>query len=517
MTAGWRHLAVALGIFLSASALGAGEKKMITILHTNDIHGHIEGWRGWEGELEGKTIGGMDRLATAIKQVRASAGPNVLLLDAGDAIGDTMIADETKGAAVIQLMNALRYDAMTIGNHEPDFTAAGLRKLMAQARFPVLAANVRDRKSGELFAKPYLIRELDGVKVGILGLAYANTPLTTAKKNVAELEFRDIPPIAAEFVDRMRKEGAEIVIALTHYGLGADIKLAQSVPGIDVIIGGHSHNRVQPAIKEGETLIVQAGAHGSDLGRIELTISGGKISQHKSELILLDHEQIAADDEIATLIAEIQAPLQTKLKEPIAEATQPIVRAQTIGGAESRKRDEESPADSLFADLVREGTGSDVAFLPGVGYGVALPPGTITAADLRNLVPHESKVVTMILTGAQIREILEQAIENAYTDDPKRKVGGMIQVSGLAFRYDSKAAPGQRVLSVTVGESALDPKHRYRVATNSMLAAGGHQYATFAKGEKAEERAGQYEMIKAALKERQQIATPPLGRISKAP
>ena len=508
MTASPLRCVVAVAALLSASAIGAPPEKMITILHTNDLHGHVEAWRGWEGELAGKTIGGVDRLATAIKQVRAEGSANLLLLDAGDAIGDTMIADETKGEAILQMMNALGYDAMTIGNHEPDFTGTRLRELIAEARFPILAANLRDRKTGELFTKPYLIREIGGVKVGILGLAYPNTPLTTAKKNVAELEFLDLPPIAAEFVPRMRKEGAEIVLALTHYGLGADIKLAQKVPGIDVIIGGHSHNRVHPAIKEGETIIVQAGAHGSDLGRLDLTVANGKIVRHESKLILLDHDKIASEPETAKLLADIIAPFKIKLEERLGIATAPIVRAQTIAGASPRKRDQQSPADSLFADIVRAETKADIAFLPGVGYGVAIPAGPITAADLRNLVPHEAKVVTMKLTGAQVRAILEQAVENAYTDDPQRKVGGMIQVSGLRFTHDSK-----RVTEVQIGQDALDPARRYLVATNSMLAEGGHNYATLREGEERAESGAQFQMIADWIRQQQKVAAPADVRI----
>lgn len=500
---------LALAAFASVAGIEAAPEKMITILHTNDIHGHIEAWRGWEGDLAGKSIGGMDRLATAIKRVRGEHDDEVLLLDAGDAIGDTMIADATKGEAVLRIMNALGYDAMTIGNHEPDFTSERLRELMGKARFPVLAANVYDRKTGQLFTKPCLIREIDGVKIGILGLAYPHTPLTTAKKNVEELEFRDIPPLARKFVPQMKKEGAEIIIALTHYGLGADIKLAQSVPGIDVIIGGHSHNRVQPATKEGETIIVQAGAHGSDLGRLDLTVSDGKIVRSESKLILLDHDQIDSDPETAQLIADITAPFKAELAESPGEAASPIIRAQTIGGAKPRKRDQQSPADSFFADIVRTETKADIALLPGVGYGVAIPAGPITAADLRNLVPHESKVVTMKLIGIQVRALLEQAVENACTGDPQRKVGGMIQVSGLRFSHDAK-----HVFEVRINDEPLDPAREYRVATNSMLADGGHNYATFLEGKERAEGGSQYEIITTWIKQRKKVSAPTDVRIS---
>ena len=133
---------------------------------------------------------------------------------------------------------------------------------------------------------------------------------------------------------------------------------------------------------------------------------------------------------------ELLASHQQALQEPVGVAGDWLVRAQTLAGQEARKRDQESPADSLFADILREETRADVALLPGVGYGVAIPPGPITAAQLRQLIPHDGRVFTMQLAGAQIRDILEQSVENTFSDDPATKVGGMIQVSGIRFRFD---------------------------------------------------------------------------------
>lgn len=487
-----------------------------TILHTNDIHGHLTAWRGWEGDLAGKTVGGMDRLGSAIKQVRAKVGAdNVLLLDAGDTLGDTMIADETKGKAIIDVMNALGYTAMVVGNHEPDFTAETLKQRIAEAKFPVLAANITEKGTGKLFGKPYIIQQVNGVKVGILGIAYPNTALTTAKKNVSGLDYRDAPPVAREYIPKMRKAGAQFIVVLSHYGLSADKKLAKQVPGIDIIVGGHSHNRMTNALKEGNTLIVQAGAHGSDLGRLDVQLENGKITMHEHSLITLDNALIPTDSEIAAVVDKALSPHKNKLDERLGDALTPITRAQTIAGQEPRKRDQESPADSLFADIIREKTQADVVMLPGVGYGTSISTGTINAADLRNLIPHESKVVTMTLTGAQIREILEQSLENTYTDDPKKKVGGLVQVSGMTFKYKADANYPRRLLEVRVGNTPLEAQRNYKVATNSLLAGGGHNYKTFLHVKNKQDGEGQYEMIKQAIQKRGKIGTPPPGRIEK--
>ena len=498
---------VFVALLFASPIFAAPPNSTLTILHTNDLHGHVEPWAGW-GELADRTIGGLDRLATAIKQARTAAGPGrTLLLDAGDTFGDTLIADRTKGKVMVDAMNAMRYDAMVIGNHEPDFTAATLKERIREARFPVLAANIRVG-NGQLFARPYVLRVVNGVHVGILGLAYPNTPATTASKNVEGLTFLDAVETARAFVPRLRDEGAQLVIVLSHYGLASDQKLARDVAGIDLIVGGHSHNRMTDAVREGDTLIVQAGAHGSDLGRIDLDIANGRIVGHRRRLITIDNATYAPDAKVAAVLRRHLRRDRAEIDRTIAEAASPITRAQTLAGQTPGKRGQQSPADSLFADLLREATGAEVALLPGVGYGVAIPPGPISNGLLRNLIPHESKTVTLTLTGAQLREIIEQSLENTHTGDPTKKVGGIIQPSGLTFEYDRDAPSGKRVLEAMVGSVPLDPARRYRVATNSLLAEGGHHYRTFKDASDKQAGPPQHELVSEALAKLRSVTVP---------
>ncbi len=485
------------------------------MLHTNDIHGHLTAWKGWEGDLKDKIIVGFGRLPGAVAQARKGT-ENVLLLDAGDLIGDSIIADLTEGKAMVAALNYLKYDAMSIGNHEPDFGMAVLRERMKDAAFTVVAANLVERKGSKPFAKPYVVKKAGGVAVGILGLAYPKSAWTTAAKNVAEVEFQDPVPAVKHYLPKMRDDGAELVVVLSHLGLGGDKFLAKAVEGIDVIVGGHSHNRMLKAEKVGTTLIVQAGAHGSDLGRLELTIERGKVTAHACTLTLLDHDKVDADDAAERLLKRLLEPHRKAMDEVVGKAAGWLVRAQTLAGQEARKRDEESPIDSLFADILREQTKADVALLPGMGYGVAIPAGPVTAAQLRQMVPHQGKVVTMRLSGTQIIEVLEQAVENTFTDDPAVKVGGMIQVSGIRFRYDPKAAKGHRVWHVERTEGRWKPMDEYTVATNTMMAGEGHNYRTLTKGEKRAEHGSQYETICRWFAKSDSVATPPGGRIAKA-
>ena len=506
----------AVGALSGAGLTAAGTKAVtLTILHTNDIHGHLTAWKGWEGDLKGKTVGGLGRLGGAVAQARKDVGESVLLLDAGDLLGDTMIADLTYGKALIAALNHLGYDALTIGNHEPDFGTDTLRVRMGEAKFPTVAANLVERKSGKLFTKPYVVKKVGDVSVGIIGLAYPKTAWTTAAKNVAEVEFQDPVPAVNHYLPMMRDDGAEVIVVLSHLGLGGDKVLAKAVEGIDVIVGGHSHNRMEKVEKVGGTLIVQAGAHGSDLGRLDLTVEKGKITDYRRTLILLDHEKIPADAAAERFVAELLEPHRKALDEMIGKASGWLMRAQTLAGQEAHKRDEESPVDSLFADILREATKADIALLPGVGYGVAIPPGPVTVAQLRQMVPHEGKVVTMRLSGTQVIEVLEQAVENTFTADPATKVGGMIQVGGIKFRYDPALAKGYRVWQVERVGGEWEPLAEYTVVTNSMLAGGGHNYRTLTKGEKRAEHGSQYETIRQWFEKNSPVATPTTGRIEK--
>lgn len=488
----------------------------LTILHTNDIHGHLTPWAGWDGDLKGKTVGGLGRLAGAVAQARKEAGGDVLLLDAGDLIGDTMLADLTHGRALVAALNFLKYDALTVGNHEPDFGTDALKDRMAEATFPTVAANLIERKGGALFTKPYVVKSVAGFKVGVLGLAYPKTAWTTAAKNVTAVEFQEPVPAVEKYLPKMRADGAEVVVVLSHLGLGGDKHLARSVEGIDVIVGGHSHNRMAEAEAVGGTLIVQAGAHGSDLGRLVLTVQKGKVTAHRRTLIPLDHDKVPADPMAEKLLSGMLDPHRKEMDEVIGRASGWLVRAQTLAGQDARKRDEESPIDSLFADILLAGTKADIALLPGVGYGVAIPPGPVTAAQLRQMVPHEGKVVTMRLSGSQVVEVLDQAVENTFTDDPAAKVGGMIQVGGVRFRYDPSSAKGHRVWHVERVAGRWEPAAEYTVVTNSMLAGGGHNYRTLTKGEKRTEHGSQYEMVRRWVGKNSPVATPTPGRISKA-
>lgn len=513
------NLLVLVAPSLPSAAAGSGRAShstTLTILHTNDLHGHLFAWRGWEEPFAGKTIGGADRLATAIKGVRSAVGENqVLLVDAGDTFSDAMLAAETQGRAVVQVMNALGYDAMVVGNHDPDFTMEVLHQRIQEANFAVLAANLLDARTRQPAIQAAVIHERGGVQVGIVGLAYPHTALTTQSHNVEGVQFVSAAETAREWIPQLRRQGAQVIIVLSHLGLGADVALAQAVIGIDVIVGGHSHNRLDAPLSVGRTLIVQAGAHGSDLGRLDVLVNNGQVVGSHGRLMLLDHEIYASDAELATLLNRLRAPYRTKLEAGVAKAMEDIPRAQTLAGSTPRRRDAESPVDELFADLLREALNVDLVLLPGVGYGVALAKGIVTDESLRNLLPHDSQMVSMTLSGKDLRHILEQAVQNVVADNPNERVGGMIQVSGLTFTYDPDRPPFERVQQVIVGAEPLQDDRMYMAATNSLLAEGGHRYQSFTDGRERAQRGSQYDIVRQQLQRHGTVGLPPAGRIQR--
>jgi 2',3'-cyclic-nucleotide 2'-phosphodiesterase (5'-nucleotidase family) len=244
-----------------------------------------------------------------------------------------------------------------------------------------------------------------------------------------------------------------------------------------------------------------------------LTVENGRVTAHKRTLIPITKDE--SNKTVAAVIEKQIAPHKTKLDEKIGQAAGTIIRAQTIAGGEPEKRSAESPADSLFADAIRETTKTEIAFLPGLGYGVAIQKGAITADELRNLIPHDAAVFTLKLTGTQISEVLEQAIENVFTTDATKKVGGMIQISGLRFSYDARLPNGSRVKEIFVGDKPLELTRGYAVALNALLAEGGHNQKTFLSGAEKREAGKQYETVKKWIAAQKSVSVPPTNRITK--
>lgn len=471
-----------------AMAQPASGRRTFTILHTNDRHGrHLPfdvsggnataqtGDHGREHQEFSRSgrIGGFGQLATALARRRAALGrDNVLLVDGGDTFADDLLGNLTRGEAVIRLMNAVGYHFMALGNHDFDYGVERTRELARIATFPMRGANIIERGSGRPFiGEATLLKQVGGVTVGLLALGYHNTHLTGSLDNVDGLEFVSGIDVARRLVSGMRGK-AEAIVVVSHQGSKVDRKLLEEVEGIDLVIGAHSHDLITPPERVGGGWLVQAMSDGAMLGEVTLAVQDGKVAQVKGAMHELWSDTFAPDPAIGKLIARLRAPHGRQLGDVIANA------GERIG----RQYRSESPFDKLVCRILREATGAEIAFMPGVGYGVSVNPGPISREALTTLLPHPSKIATLTLSGTQLHDVLEQAAVNLAPPAPLDGVGGLIQSDGIAWSADLRRSAGQRVRDISVLNSPLDPSRRYRVAVNAGFLEGLHKFTTFANG-----------------------------------
>ena len=462
----------------------------VTILHTNDMHGNLspivvdtgdatalagDGGRPYQLYPRAGTIGGFARLASAVNAIRRARGaPNVLLVDAGDTFGDGLLANLTRGAPTLQLMDVLGYDFMALGNHDYEYTTDRTKALQATVRFPMRAANALVRATGAPFlGDPTRVVNVGGVRVGLLALTYHNTDQTGNKDNTRDLAFGSGIQAARRYVPELRRR-AEIVVVVSHQGTEVDRVLGEQVPGIDIIVGGHSHDRIQPPrrVGGGGAWMVQALSNATVMGELTVTVRDGRVVGVAGIVHDLYADRYAPDPHFVALLDSIRAPYRDTLDAVIA------IAAERIG----RQYKSESPVDKLAAELLRRHTGADAAFLPGLGFGVAWPPGPITREMLVGMFPHPTSVVRETLTGAQILTVLEQSATNLQPADVLDGVGGLVQTAGLQWTLDLTRPTGQRVRDVRIAGTPLEPNRAYRIATNGGLLQGTHRYAAFALG-----------------------------------
>ena len=450
-----------LSCLLAAAVAAEAASVDIAIVHTNDTHARLQPIM-----VDNEQRGGMARVAGLVEVIRLLYPGRVLWLDAGDTTHGTNVANLFYGESVVDVLHAAGVDAMAIGNHDFNYGQDVLRARMAQANYPVLAANIVYTETGDSFAQPYAVFELDGVTVAVIGLSTQDTPIVTHPKNVAGLTFRDPVEVAAELVPQLDAQ-ADLVVVLSHVGFDEDVRLAREVPGIDVIVGGHSHTQLDEPVQVGDTIIVQANEYGKFLGYLSLTVDDGRVVDYAGRLL-----PVTADTPVALAIQqridEWSAQLDARLDQVVGRSL------VDLNGAREFVRTQETNLGNLVADILRETVGADIGLTNGGGIRASIAAGDVTLRDIYTVLPFDNVLVGIELTGEQILAALEHSV-SAYP----AQLGGFLQVSGLTFTFDANRPAGQRVVEVLVGGEPLDPNRVYRVATNDFLAAGGDGYAMF--------------------------------------
>ncbi len=469
----------------------------LDILHFNDFHSRVESINAYdstcsgEDETDGKCFGGAARLVTEVNalrdQIRASGG-NVLVLEAGDVFQGSLFFTTYSGEAEAEMMNLVGLDAMMYGNHEFDLGSEPLAKFIEIAKFPVLSGSVDtsgDKVLGPL-ARDHLELDVGGERVAILAATTTDTP-EIASPDKADV-FRDPVAYLTDEVKALQASGVNKIILVSHLGVNADIEVAEAVPGIDAIIGGHSHTLFSntdpdapykyPLMVDGPdgraVPIVQAGAYSKYLGHLTLTFDDkGNVTAATGDSKLLD-ASVTPDPAVLDRIKELSGPIEELMTREVAEIP------DGIDGSRETCRVEECAMGDVVAEAMLDrvkGQGVTIALQNGGGLRASIGGGMVTMGDVLSVLPFQNTLSTFNITGAGIVAALENGVSQV-----EDGAGRFPQVAGLRFSWDPKAAPMKgRIKSVEVrdGETwePIDPAKVYAVVTNNFVRGGGDGYS----------------------------------------
>jgi 2',3'-cyclic-nucleotide 2'-phosphodiesterase (5'-nucleotidase family) len=441
----------------SSSALSA-ETLKLSILHMNDPHAHYAAEDGKDG-----LVGGFAKAQTVIKEqsaLNSAEGRETLMLMAGDLLTGTPFSMVFKGKLGVALMNKMGFNVMTVGNHEFDYGQDNLlNTLKPLMQFPLLSANTKT-SAGERVFDALVEKKFPNARtrVIIFGLTTAETPITTHPKNIKGLVFDD-PIVTAKELLKDAKD-VDLVIALTHIGIDEDKKLAEAVPKIDVIIGGHSHTKIPVPLKVRDTIICQADAYAKFVGKLNLEAVDGKVVKHEGELIHLG-PGVKEDPEIAEVIERYKTEMGPEMEKVIGK-TEVFLE----GGRQAIRSGKDTNLGRMITSIMAEYARADAGVINGGGIRASIKEGDITMSDVYTALPFSNIVTKLDLTGADLLEMLQRS------QDLEPGNGGKLQTFGIKY-----AEKDGKVRIESVHARQFDPALVYSVATNDFLAAGGDGYS----------------------------------------
>ncbi len=453
----------------------------LTIMHTNDTHAHLDN---------------APRRLTAVEEIRA-ARANTILLDAGDVFSGTLFFNKYKGLADVQFMNMMDYDAMVPGNHEFDEGPKTFSEFVKQTKFPIVSSNIDYSKDPDLSPLyknemamtgddgtiyPAVILDVNGEEVGVFGLTIESTDELSSPGDT--ISFLNHQEQAQKMVKMLQDKGVNKIIALTHLGKSVEVELAKTVEGIDVVVGGHSHTKIEEAVVvdtfEDPTLVVQANEYSKYLGDLEVTFdSEGVLTEWDNELLNLDEGKgFEADPEAQDLYDDLKKPLEEIEKEVVGQSD------VYLDGKRASVRTGETNLGNLITDAMlykaQQLTDATIAITNGGGIRESIDKGPITLGEVLTTMPFGNNLVTIDLTGQEIIDSLEHGVSSVETEQ-----GRFAQVSGLKYSFDKDLPSDERILDVNVktedGYKDIDPEATYTVATNAYIAQGGDGYDEMGK------------------------------------
>jgi sulfur-oxidizing protein SoxB len=403
-------------------------------------------------------LGGLDRIATVLKAIRAERDGRMLFLDGGDTWQNSYTSLISKGQDMVDCMALLQPDAMT-GHWEFTLGAERVKAVVEKLGFPFLAQNSRDTEWNEAAFKSTAVFERGGVKIAVIGQAFPYTPIANPRWKIPTWSFGIREDDLAANVDKARKDGAQLVVLLSHNGFDVDRKLASRVKGIDVVLTSHTHDALPDVVKVDKTLLVASGSHGKFVSRLDLDVGAGGVKDFRFKLIPIFADAIAVDAEMAAKIAAIRSPHEKMLRETIGRTETLLYRRGNFGGT----------LDDVICEALTAEHDAEMALSPGFRWGASLLPGQdITREDIYNATALTYPAAyRMTMTGARLKEILEDVADNIFNPDPYYQQGGdMVRVGGLSYTIDIGKKIGKRISDLTVLRTGkpLEPSRDYTVA-----------------------------------------------------
>jgi len=411
-------------------------------------------------------VGGFAHLATLVKRLRAER-PGALLLDGGDTWQGSATSLWTNAQDMVDACKLLGVDVMT-GHWEFTYGMERVKQIVDgdfKGRVDFVAQNVKTNDFGDPVFKPYSMRDMNGVKVAVLGQAFPYTPIANPRYMVADWEFGIQDANMQKTVDEARAAGAQVVVLLSHNGMDVDLKMASRVRGIDAIFGGHTHDGVPLAVPVanagGTTLVTNAGSNGKFLGvmdfEVDLSAKAGKVTRHRYRLLPIFSNMLKPDAEMDALITRVRAPYESRLSEKLAVSDGLLYRRGNFNGS----------WDQLLCDALMDVQGAQIAFSPGFRWGTTLLPGQAITRELmmdQVAVTYPYATVTN-MTGEFIKTVLEDVADNLFNPDPYYQQGGdMVRVGGLQYSIAPGEKAGARISDMVLDGQAIEAGKTYKVA-----------------------------------------------------
>lgn len=492
-----RFFLTSVAVLALSSGMAQAEYRL-HVLHINDFHSRIEPINGSDSTCSAEQaaanecFGGVARVAAKIGSLRdelAAAGQNVIVLDAGDQFQGSLMYTTYKGAVEAEFMEKIGFDVMALGNHEFDDGPQGLSDFLDKVTFPVISGNIDVSQSNVLAGRVqnHVVLEVGGEKIGIISALATDTPETSSPGN--EVVFQDdIDSLKAD-VAALEAEGVTKIIALNHVGYRRDMDIAAAVPGVDAVVGGHSHTYLSASdpdragpyptwVTRGEgdlVPVVQAYAYSKYLGHLELVFDdAGELVYAGGDTILLD-ASVTPDPEIEARVAELAGPIEELKSRVVAEA------AEAIDGSRETCRAQECQMGNLVADAMLDRVkdqGVTIAIANGGGLRASIDAGPVTMGEVLTVLPFQNTLSTFEVTGEAVVAALENGV-SAVEDG----AGRFPQVAGLKYSFDPAQPAGSRVSDVMVANGddwvPIDPAATYKLVSNNYVRGGGDGYAMF--------------------------------------